>query len=262
VAEFSIEEAVACFAGGYALTRSFLRPCEMVRYRDSIWMVRDPVDPSSRSKDPRITEIYPLQLPADYVVSALTELPGKVYICAVVPAADAPAQTISAYKACGCRYLRSEGLFWLDVNQVEFRKTDLPVGRITSAVDAEKVNAGAGARQIFKEHLTTEDCVCRLYAAFDNDTPVGWVRSIRTGAETAYVSNLYVIERYRRRGIGGALMSAMLADDRRHGVRFSALASSTAGAMLYPKLGYHKAGTLLLFAPPKKAPAEEMIAPN
>ena len=258
MAEFSIEEAVVCFAGGYALTRSFLRPCELTLFRNNLWMVRDPLENgSTRSKEPRITEIYPLHLHANEVVNTLSYIPGKVYICAVVPEGDPPPSTVNAYKACGCRYLRSEGLFWVDVNQVLPRDADVTIRRVTNSHDADKVNAGAGARQIFKEHLTTEDCVCRLYAAFENDTPVGWVRSIRTGAETAYVSNLYVIEQYRRQGIGGALMSAMLADDGRHGVRFSALASSTSGAMLYPKLGYHKIGTLLLFAPPKSAAAAD-----
>jgi hypothetical protein len=98
--------------------------------------------------------------------------------------------------------MRSEGLYWVDINQANLRTSTITIRRVTEPVDADKVNAGAGARQIFKEHLTTEDSVCRLYAAFDGDAPVGWVRSIRTCAETAYVSNLYVLEPYRRQDRG------------------------------------------------------------
>ena len=215
-------------------------------------MVRDSIDFNSKKKqEPRVTEIYPLGLAADYVLATALVIPEKTYICAVVPDGDIPASTVNEYKACGCRYLRSEGLYCVEAKSALLKGTDLPIRRVTTTLDADEVNSGAGARQIFAEHLTTADSVCRLYAAFDGESPVGWVRSIRTGPETAYVSNLYVLEPYRKRGIGRALMSAMLNEDIKYGIQYSSLAASTAGSMLYPHLGYQRIGTLLLIAPPK-----------
>src|SRR5205823_1132546 len=103
--------------------------------------------------------------------------------------------------------------------------------------------------QILPEHLSEEDRVCRLYAAFQNDKPIGWVRSIRTHPDCAWVSNMFVNPEHRRKGIGRTLLSAMLDDDAHFGVRWSVLLSSLTGAMLYPHLGYHEQGMLLLFSP-------------
>ena len=75
---------------------------------------------------------------------------------------------------------------------------------------------------------------------------MGWVASLRHG-DIGSVSNLYVVAAHRRRGVGAALMAHLLADDRRNGIRASMLLASHAGAMLYPKVGYHRISTLYLY---------------
>jgi predicted acetyltransferase len=80
------------------------------------------------------------------------------------------------------------------------------------------------------------------------DEIVGWVRSIVVGNAT-WCSNMYVIERYRRRGIGRTLMCRMLRDDREHGAKSAVLLASHTGAKLYAAVGYEQIGTLLLFTP-------------
>ena len=113
------------------------------------------------------------------------------------------------------------------------------------------VARAARARQLLPEHLTQPDPPFRLYAAFDQETPVGWVTSVSTGSDCTWVSNLFVDPRYRRRGIGKSLMSAMLDEDAAIGSQYSALMASKTGALLYPQLGYEQHGLLLLFYPPK-----------
>jgi predicted acetyltransferase len=54
---------------------------------------------------------------------------------------------------------------------------------------------------------------------------------------------------YRRRGIGQALLCRMLRDDRTHGSKCSVLLASHTGALLYPRVGYERIGTLFMFAP-------------
>ena len=96
-----------------------------------------------------------------------------------------------------------------------------------------------------------DDSVCRLYAAYDGDVPIGWVRGIRTHSDCAWVAGMFVSPEYRRQGIGRSLLSAMLEDDACHGVNWSVLLASLTGALLYPHLGYREQGLLLLFSPAK-----------
>lgn len=155
-----------------------------------------------------------------------------------------------AYKQLGYRYLGKEALFILDTEQLIQYKSPA-VKRITTLEEAELVARASRARQIFPQHLTKDDAVCRLYAAFEENTPVGWVRSIRTHPDCSWVSTLFVKASNRRNGIGSGLMSAMLKDDKHYGVRWSVLLASQAGAKLYPRLGYIQQGKLLIFSPVK-----------
>ena len=77
---------------------------------------------------------------------------------------------------------------------------------------------------------------------------VGWVRSIAVG-EMTWCSNMYVVEKHRRRGIGRAMMCRMLRDDREHGATMAVLLASHTGAKLYAAVGYEQIGTLLVFTP-------------
>jgi hypothetical protein len=47
-------------------------------------------------------------------------------------------------------------------------------------------------------------------------------------------------------------MSKMLHDDLALGSRCSVLAATHAGALLYPRMGYQRIGTLLIFQPKKR----------
>jgi hypothetical protein len=50
-------------------------------------------------------------------------------------------------------------------------------------------------------------------------------------------------------------MSALLADDRAHGVESSVLLASSDGARLYPHLGYRRLGVLQIFCPVRRGSA-------
>jgi GNAT superfamily N-acetyltransferase len=108
----------------------------------------------------------------------------------------------------------------------------------------------ARTKQVLPEHLADPNSALRQYMATQGDSVAGWVRSVTVG-EGAWVSNLYVQPDRRRRGLGAALMARMLLDDAAAGVGTSVLLASTAGAMLYPHLGYEKIGELMIFVPPR-----------
>jgi predicted acetyltransferase len=79
------------------------------------------------------------------------------------------------------------------------------------------------------------------------------VRSVDAVGAT-WCADMYVNATHRRRGIGQALLCRMLRDDRARSSKCSVLTASHTGALLYPRVGYQRIGTLLMFAPPKTAP--------
>jgi len=74
------------------------------------------------------------------------------------------------------------------------------------------------------------------------------VRSVDAVGAT-WCADMYVQPSRRRRGIGQALLSKMLRDDRARGAKCSVLTASHTGALLYPRAGYERIGTLFMFAP-------------
>ena len=102
-------------------------------------------------------------------------------------------------------------------------------------------------RPIASDHLA-QDAPFRQYVALEGDEIVGRVRSVDAIGAT-WCADMYVSPSHRRRGIGQALLCRMLRDDRTRGSKSSVLTASHAGALLYPRVGYERIGTLLMFAP-------------
>jgi predicted acetyltransferase len=91
--------------------------------------------------------------------------------------------------------------------------------------------------------------------ALEGEDIVGRVRSVNAVGAT-WCADMYVSPSHRRRGIGRALLSKMLQDDRARGSNCSVLTASHAGALLYPRVGYERIGTLFMFAPRKEGTLE------
>jgi predicted N-acetyltransferase YhbS len=101
--------------------------------------------------------------------------------------------------------------------------------------------------------LLGDDAPFRQYVALDGNEIVGRVRSVDAAGAT-WCADMHVGVHARRRGIGRALLSRMLRDDRARGSQCSVLTASHTGALLYPRVGYERIGTLLIFAPPRVKP--------
>jgi GNAT superfamily N-acetyltransferase len=99
--------------------------------------------------------------------------------------------------------------------------------------------------------LLGDDAPFRQYVALDGADIVGRVRSVDAAGAT-WCADMYVQPSHRRRGIGQALLSKMLRDDRARGSKCSVLTASHTGALLYPRVGYERIGTLFMFAPKRE----------
>jgi GNAT superfamily N-acetyltransferase len=238
--------ALEVFLRGFSATRSFTRPYLISELGASLWMLADAPD---EKKPARTPEVITYGTETEQVIALLRQRSlEKHMLCVLLDSAEHMKATIADYKQQGYRYLGREPFFVLDTT-CRKPQTAYPTRRIVNAEDADKVAKAARARQMLPQHITQEDSVCRLYAAFEGEAPIGWVRTIRTHPECAWVAGLFVHPDYRRKGIGRSLMSAMLEDDVRYGVRWSVLLASLTGALLYPRLGYEERGLLLLFSP-------------
>ncbi len=152
----------------------------------------------------------------------------------------------AAYKGAGYRMLSTEEFFVRDLSK-PIADSVIEIRRVTTLEDAECVAKAARSRQILPELLGGSEV--RLYCVWKGGVPAGWVRSIHLRPESTWASNLFVPARFRRKGFGSALMTTMLQDDLRTGAKYSVLLASSAGAKLYPQLGYDRIGRLMLLSP-------------
>ena len=242
----TLDDAVQVFGRGFSYTRCFVKPFEFVP-EGPLWVMRDALP---REKRTRVDEILAVSLRAAVTEKAIRSYnPHRCLLCTINGLEDAPSDVKADYKAHGFRALRSEPFFVHQINPDHLPEPSFDVRVVSTVEEAELVKQAEGKRQIRPSDLAEADPTLVLFAAWENGIPVGWVRSIRTHPDAAWVSNLGVASSHRRRGIGSALMQAMLRHDAGRGIKHSVLLASTAGAMLYPSLGYRQIGLLQMFSP-------------
>ncbi|MFI5387565.1 MAG: GNAT family N-acetyltransferase [Fimbriimonadales bacterium] len=239
-----LEDATDVFCRSFAFTRNFTHPFEFVRV-GGLRIMRD----ATPRREPRTQEIVVCGLdPGDAMRQIEAYDPPRHAVClamGIAAAGQAMLEQKDAYKAGGYRFLGSEDFFVRDLS-LPIEPPPQETKRVLTVVEAERVAKAAGARQILPDQLGGNQV--RLYASWNGDSPVGWVRSIHVGSESAWASNLHVKPEFRRRGIGKALMAKMLEDDAAAGAKYNVLLASRAGSILYPQVGYEKIGVLLIFA--------------
>lgn len=240
-----IEQAVEAFGRGFTFTKSFTHPFLLERI-EPLWVMRDAPRRNSeyRTEQWLVVDVSP----ADAHAVIVAHRRARYGICAF-RSLDVPMEPIKlGFKELGYRFLGAELLFWHDLSTIPPLDPPLPIVRVTTADQAERLKRSAGRTQIRVSDLEETPPRIRQYMAMDGDTPVGWVRSI-VAADSGWCSNMYVRPEYRRRGLGRALMSQMLQDDKTAGLASAVLLASHAGALLYPGLGYAAIGQLMSFMP-------------
>lgn len=166
---------------------------------------------------------------------------GWHFVVTVHPSGEELAASRSAFKALGYRALSTEWIFEHDMVSIPVFESALPVRLVETAAQLEDVKQVASQPRKLMANT-------RLFGIWDSERDYGWVRGVpQDGAFWAY--DLYVYEAFRRQGFGRALMSRFLQEARSQGFESSALIASTAGARLYPHLGFREIGTLQVLCP-------------
>lgn len=244
-AKREIEAAIEVFVHGYSTDKSRTFPYQAGRV-GPLWLMRDA--PRKNARDYRGEEWVVHDVDAEEADAIVRQHARPGFAISVVIATDEPDQPVrTAYKALGYRLLRTEGFFVQPLRQIPDPRAAVLIERVQTVERAAQLAKIIRRRPIAAD-LLGDGAPFRQYVALDGDAIVGRVRSIDAVGAT-WCSAMYVEPSHRRRGIGQALMSKMLQDDRARGSRCSALMATHAGALLYPRMGYERIGTLLIFGP-------------
>jgi GNAT superfamily N-acetyltransferase len=164
---------------------------------------------------------------------------------------DEPTRT--AYKSLGYRLLATEGFLLQRLKRIPKPPSPVTIERVRTPELAARLGKVTRTRLIASD-LLGDDAPFRQYVAVAGQEIVGRVRSVDAVGAT-WCADMYVNPSHRRRGIGQALLRRMLRDDRARGSICSVLTASHTGALLYPRVGYERIGTLFMFVPRRAKPS-------
>jgi GNAT superfamily N-acetyltransferase len=240
-----IELAVEVFVRGHSAGKSRTFPYEVARV-GPLWVMRDA--PRRNPRDYRKEEWIAHRVEAKKVDAiARRETRGRFFVGAVVAEGESDEPVRAAYKALGYRLLLTEGLFVHRLKWIPGGSSPAQIERVRTPELAAQLGRVTRTRPI-ADGLLGDDAPFRQYVALDGPHIVGRVRSVDAVGAT-WCADMHVEGSHQRRGIGQALLSRMLRDDRARGSTGSVLTASHMGALLYPRVGYVRLGTLLVFAP-------------
>jgi ribosomal protein S18 acetylase RimI-like enzyme len=251
--DLSLADAIATFAVTFAAVKSVRHPYVATDFGASRWRLADA--DRRRAADYRGEEWVCL---AHDVVGTVEQAaadardPARWGVSVLLPEGDDDGPLRETMRARGHRLMTTESMM---VRPLTGRGSALPravgspaqVVRLTTADQAEELRTATRRRTFRPEWIEGDRPMLRQFLARIGGELVGWVGSMRSG-DIGSVTNLYVAAAHRRRGVGTALMTHLLADDKRNGIRTSTLLASHSGAMLYPRVGYHRIATLYLYS--------------
>jgi GNAT superfamily N-acetyltransferase len=242
-----IEFAIEVFVRGHSAGKSRTFPYEASRV-GSLWVMRDA--PRKNPRDYRKEEWIAHGVDAAEVDAiARRRTRGRYFVCAITAEGESDEPTRSDYRSLGYRLLATEGFFVQSLQRVPRAQSPVRIERVRTSELAARLGKATRSRPI-PDDLLGVDAPFQQYVALDGEEIVGRVRSVEAAGAT-WCTDVHVSASHRRRGIGRALLSRMLWEDRARGSKCSVLLASHTGALLYPHVGYERIGTLFSFAPGK-----------
>ena len=243
-----IEFAIEVFVRGHSTGKSRTFPYDVSRV-GPLWLMRDA--PRKNPRDYRKEEWIAHDVePGEADAIARQHARGRFFLCAMIAEGEPDTSTRIAYKALGYRLLATEGFFVQRMKRIPRAPSPVTIECVRTPEMAAQLGRITRTRPI-SGNLLGDGAPFRQYVALDGADIVGRVRSVDAAGAT-WCADMYVHPSHRRRGIGKALLSKMLRDDRARGSQCSVLTASHTGALLYPRVGYERIGTLLMFAPKRE----------
>jgi GNAT superfamily N-acetyltransferase len=239
-----LETSIQVFVEGFSSGRARHYPCESFRV-ENIWCLRDAL--RKRAADYRKEEWVSFRTTPEKLHRTAKEMTrGRYFLCPVYDDLELLERDRAAFKQLGYRLLSGEQLFVHKLMRIPTAKSPARIELLRTDEQAKDYARFSRTKALEPDELDTGKF--RQFLARVGDSIVGNVRSVTTG-DGSWCSNLFVTQKWRRKGIGRALMTHLLRDDRKRGFRRSVLLASHTGAMLYPLVGYTCIGKLMIYAP-------------
>jgi GNAT superfamily N-acetyltransferase len=233
----TLEQAIEVSVHGFAAGKSLFYPYAVNRIGRLYHLADFPPRRNARKQ-----EIFAVDLAPSEVVESLRQAGiGWHFLCDAASTGADLKQRKADYKALGYRAMATEWIFFHDLRDIPEFDCEPPVRRVRTAEEWGTIPQDTNQKRKLIEAF-------RQYSIWDEHGAYGWAES-RPHGPYAYTADLHVRESQRGKGFGRALMSRLLRDDRDLGLEANALVASTAGARLYPHLGYQLLGTLQMFCP-------------
>ncbi|MEM6313646.1 MAG: GNAT family N-acetyltransferase [Planctomycetota bacterium] len=240
----SLAASVEANIRGFAHKRSRTWPFVVEQLDASLWVVADKPRPKLR-----VREYFAVHGDVSATVTRIKRHAGRepFVLCVGSPAEGRDTELEDAYRSNGLRLFANEGLFVRRLPPRPRRTDRHDIRRVDSVESARALAKAARSQQLTEDEAAAPDADLRVHIAVVDGKPIGWCGSVRTNPTTAVAVDVCVDRNHRNRGIGKALMRALLLDDARRGITANHLAASRLGAKLYASVGYDHIGTLTCF---------------
>jgi GNAT superfamily N-acetyltransferase len=246
-----IQNAIETFAGGWCYTRSFTHPYVATRLTPHVLQMHDAprLNPNA---DVRRDEFACFGCtPTEALTTAAAAAKGNFAVCYVLPQDADDTEIRKEFKSLGCRLGATEAFMENDSPEIDATEPIIPIVRIADQAHADAIGKAWRRKQILSQDIANENAVHRVYTIHDGTKFIGSCGSIRIG-DASWISSVYVDAEYRRKGLGTALMTRAMSDDRTLGIRKSVLLASHTGSKLYMHLGFKQLGTMYIYNPPRE----------
>jgi GNAT superfamily N-acetyltransferase len=240
-----MDRVAELYAKGISYTRSRSHPYPLGRV-NGIWVMRD--GPRKLGEPRREEWVTHGMRPTAVDRLARKRATGRYAIC-VIRGLDQPVEPMrEEFAALGYRQGFSESLLLHRLEELSKPSSPLPIRQVFRTKEIDALTLAAGHRLALREELSGKDATMRQYAVWDGHRPVAWAQSLPIGRWT-WCCNIHVLPSYRRRGVGEAMLTKLLADDKANGSAGSVMLARNRAAAIYAGAGYEELGELLVFMP-------------
>lgn len=182
-------------------------------------------------------------------IKAYTPKPRINFVLDVFHEERNPTDLADKYRTFGLEYRRTESIFGVDLPQDKAGDKKIEIHRVSHVEELATVNP---ALQLEGETIaasTVDNEDIRNYYAVLDEKIAGWAQLVTVNEEAGYVSQLYTLTAYRRRGIGLALIDRIHSAGWKMGKKHILLIPSEIGKGLYAKYGYRPLLYFSVFRP-------------
>ncbi|HSF81900.1 MAG TPA: GNAT family N-acetyltransferase [Anaerolineales bacterium] len=176
----------------------------------------------------------------ELVASAIreyTDKPRLNYVLDVFHEDRNPTTLADQYRSLGFDYRRTEAIYGVRLPQ-DKTGSNIKVHRLESMEELEYVNPELQREGEYISPNSLNDKHVRNYCAVLEGATVGWAQLVMLDEQAGFVSQLYTLTPYRRKGVGLALMDRIHSAGWKAGKKHILLIPSEIGKGLYAKYDY------------------------